>query len=164
MKSSKSLLLLLAAAVLALTPALPCHAQQAGPGMPRSEREQIHALFENHASIRRDVQRTADGYTALTESDDPKVAAALRKHVQQMEERFASGLSVRRWDPAFAEYAAHYGDMLHQFTPTKKGVRMTVQGNTPDAIKVARNHAEIISAFVAHGWTEQPKKHDPVAR
>lgn len=144
---------------------LPCCALQGGgPSLPQEAKEQIHLLFENHASIRRETRPTADGYTALTESDDPKVAAALKKHVRQMEERLGSGLAVRRWDPAFAEYVAHYKDMEHQFSTTEKGVRMTIKGKTLDAVKVARNHAAVISAFVAHGWKEQSVKHGAVTR
>lgn len=139
-------------------------AQQAGPGMPPAAREQIHALFDNHAKIRRELKLTATGYTATTESDDPKVAAALQKHVKQMEERLGSGLSVRRWDPAFAEYCDHYAEMDHRFTPTAKDVRMTVTGRNAAAIKIAQNHAKVVSAFAAQGWSEHDKKHDTVTR
>jgi hypothetical protein len=145
--------------------ALPSCAQQGGGrGMPPEAREQIHTLFDNHASIRREVKLTADGYTALTESNDPKVAAALKKHVGQMQARLGQGLSVRRWDPAFAEYCDHYAEMDHEFTPTDKGVRMTVKGRTANAVKIAQNHAKVVSAFAAHGWSEHDKKHDTVTR
>lgn len=132
--------------------------------MPPEAREQIHALLDNHAAIRREVKMTADGYTALTEANDPKVAAALKKHVGQMKDRLASGLSVRRWDPAFAEYCDHYKELEHQFTATDKGVLMTVKGRTAGAVKVAQNHAKVISSFVAHGWSEHDKEHGAVIR
>lgn len=145
--------------------ALPSCAQQGGGrGMPPEAREQIYTLFENHTSIRRELKLTADGYTALTESEDPKVAAALKKHVGQMQARLGEGLSVRRWDPAFAEYCGHYSEMEHQFTPTDKGVRMTVKGRTANAAKIAQNHAKVVSAFAAHGWSEHDKKHSTVTR
>jgi hypothetical protein len=118
-----------------------CAQQEGGRGMPPEEREQIHALFDNYTSSRREVKLTADGYTALTESDDPKVAAALKKHVGQMQTRLEEGLSVRRWDPAFAEYGDHYAEMDHEFTPPDKGVRMAVKGRTANAVKIAQNHA-----------------------
>ena len=137
-----------------------CAQQGGGRGMPAEAQEQIHSLFDNHAKIRRDLNLTATGYTATTESDDPKVAAALQKHVKQMQDRLKSGLSVRRWDPAFAEYCDHYDEMDHQFTSTVKGVRMTVTGRNAAAIKIAQNHAKVVSAFAAHGWSEHDKKHD----
>jgi len=137
-------------------------AQPAGRGMPPEAQAQIHALFDGHEQIRRTVTKTKDGYEAVTESDDPKVAAALKKHVQQMQARLESGLRVRRWDPAFEEYVQHYGDMTHEFLETEKGVRMTVKGRTAAAGAVARNHAAVISAFAAHGWTEHDKMHPAV--
>ncbi len=137
-------------------------AQPPGRGLPAEARETIHTLFDGHDQIRREVKLTADGYTALTESDDPALAAALKKHVGQMQSRLASGLSVRRWDPAFAEYCDHYAEMEHVFTPTAKGVRMTVKGRTAKAAKIAQNHARIVSAFAAHGWSEHDSRH-PVA-
>jgi hypothetical protein len=160
--STKTLSLFVLMASVALSTS--CAQQGGGHGLPPEAKEQIHALFENHAKIRRDQKLTSDGYVSLTESDDPKVSAALKKHVGQMQERLESGLSVRRWDPAFAEYCDHYDEMDHQFTVTDKGVRMTVKGRTANAVKIAQNHARVISAFAAHGWSEHDKKHDPVAR
>lgn len=132
--STKTLLLIfLAAASLTSTS---CAQSNGGPGMPAEAREQIHALFDAHEKIHRDLKLTAEGYTALTESDDPKVVAALKQHVKQMQERLGEGLSVRRWDPAFAEYCDHYAEMEHQFTTTDKGVRMTVKGRTANTVRI----------------------------
>lgn len=139
-------------------------AQPAGRGMASEAQAEIHALFDNHGQVRRMVTKTEDGYQALTESDDPKVAAALKKHVKQMEARLESGLRVRRWDPAFEEYVEHYADMTHAFEETEKGVKATVKGKTEAAAKVARNHAGVVSAFAAHGWSEHDKTHPAVAK
>jgi len=130
--------------------------------MPAVARTNIHVLFDNHSKLTREVTKTAKGYVAVTESDDPKVAAALREHVQQMSSRLESGLMVRRWDPAFAEYVANYKDIEHKFEKTAKGVRMTVAGKTPKAIKVARNHAAVVSDFVKDGWQAHDRSHPAV--
>ena len=45
-----------------------------------------------------------------------------------------------------------------------KGVRMTVKGRTANSAKIAQNHAKVVSAFAAHGWSEHDKKHDNVTR
>ena len=156
--------LLAAMALVATLSVTSCAQQGGGHGMPAEAREQIHALFDNHAKIHRELKLTATGYTATTESDDLKVAAALQTHVKQMQERLGSGLSVRRWDPAFAEYCDHYSEMDHSFTPTAKGVCMTVTGRNAAAIKIAQNHAKVVSAFASQGWSEHDKKHDTVTR
>lgn len=130
--------------------------------MPAAARTNIHTLFENHSKLTRTVSKTTNGYVATTESEDPKVAEALRTHVQQMSSRLESGLMVRRWDPAFAEYAANYKDIEHKFEKTTKGVRMTVTGKTPKAIAVAQNHAAVVSEFVKDGWLAHDRTHPPV--
>ena len=160
--STKTLFLI--AVTIATACSTSCAQQRGGPGMPAEAREQIHALFVGHDKVHRELNLTPDGYTAVTESDDPKIAAALKKHVKQMQARLGEGLSVRRWDPAFAEYCDHYSEMDHQFTTTDKGVRMTVKGRTANAVKIAQNHAKVVSAFAAHGWSEHDKKHDTVTR
>jgi hypothetical protein len=146
----------LAAAVLSLSP--PGHAQ----GLPAPARDNIHALFDRHDAVKRTVNLTDTGYTALTESDNAEVAAVLKSHVRQMTERLESGLRVRAWDPAFAEYARHYRDLEHRYEETARGIRAVVTGKTPAAIKAAQAHAAVVSAFVASGWAEHDKAH-PVA-
>lgn len=134
-----------------------------GQGMPAENRANIHTLFSNHDKLTRTVTRTEKGYVAVTESDDPQVVAALRAHIKQMSSRLESGLMVRRWDPAFAEYVAHYREIKHRFEKTKQGVRMTVTGKTPAAIKVAQNHAAVISEFIKDGWSAHDRTHPAVA-
>jgi hypothetical protein len=131
-------------------------------GMPPESRKNIHALFSNHDKVKRTVEKTDKGYVATTESDDPAIASALREHVKQMSARLESGLMVRRWDPAFAEYVAHYKDIKHKVTKTKAGIRITVTGKTPQAIRVAQNHAAVISEFAKDGWKAHDRSH-PVA-
>lgn len=125
-------------------------------GLPDAMHDNIHALFDGHAKITRKVEMTEKGYVAITESKNPKLAKILREHVSQMRERLQSGMMVRRWDPAFPELVEHYDDITHRVEATKRGLKITVTGKTPDAIKVAKNHAKIVSDFAKNGW----KAHD----
>lgn len=131
-------------------------------GLSSEARETIHTLFEKRDRIRREVKETKDGYEALTESDDPSVASALKLHVRQMEKRLKSGLSVRRWDPAFAQYCDHYAEMKHRFEATEHGVRMIVTATDPLVVRIARNHAGVVSKFVSEGWAEHDREHPGV--
>lgn len=128
-------------------------------GLPKESRETIHRLFDGHGAIRRTVTVTADGYEAVTESDDTRLAEALRTHVRQMEERLDAGLWVRRHDPAFVEYIEHREEITHRVESTPKGLRVTVKGKNPKAAAVARNHAEVVSDFAAHGWEAHDRSH-----
>ena len=131
------------------------HAQ----GMPPEARENIHALLNNHASITRTVTLTEDGYVSTTESSDSAVGRILREHVFEMQSRLESGLMVRRWDPAFAEYAAHFEHIDHTLTPTPNGLSIRVRGKNAEAVKVAQNHAEIVTDFVTNGWEGHNRTH-----
>jgi len=127
--------------------------------MPAEARHNIHLLFDKHDTLRRTVEMTAKGFTAVTESEDPAVAAALKSHVQQMSERLKAGLPVRRHDPAFAELFDHRNEIEMAVTPTDKGLRVVVTGTTPAGIRVAQNHAAIVSDFAAHGWDAHNRDH-----
>jgi hypothetical protein len=151
--------LLLSLLTAVLLPATPAPAQ----GMPPEARDNIHRLFDRHAAIQRSVTLTATGYSAITESEDPVIAGTLRAHVDQMRARLEAGLGVRQWDPAYAEMSRHYADLDLKVEPTAKGLRVVMTGRTPAAVKVAQNHAQIVSKFAAHGWAEHDVSHPAVA-
>lgn len=132
-------------------------------GMPAEQKEMIHGLFDSHAKIERKVVETKDGYRSITTSEDPKVAEMLQKHVRQMEERMMDGRMVRGWDPAYVEFVGHYGDVTIDVENLKNGVSVVAVGRTEDAIKVLRNHAQIVSKFVEKGWAEHDIAHPAVA-
>jgi hypothetical protein len=155
----KSPFAFIAVSLLATTLAVSASAQ----GMPPEARDNIHRLFDQHAAVKRTVTLTATGYTALTESDDPLVAKTLREHVDQMRARLDAGMGVRRWDPAYDEIVRHYKDLELKVEPTEKGLRVVMTGKTPAAVKIAQNHAQIVSKFVAHGWSEHDVEHPAVA-
>lgn len=160
---------LLTLAVLCFSMALPLQAQGPGrgqgrgqgrgPGGPGGFQEAIHTLFDNHEKIKRTVEMTDTGYTSRTVSDDPEIAKTLQKHVKEMQDRLGSGMMIRRWDPAFAELVEHYQEIDHEFKEVDGGVEMIARGKTPDAVKVAQNHARIVSGFVKKGPDQMHKTH-----
>ncbi len=140
----------------------PGHGHGQGPGhggMSDDFRGVIHTLFAEHESFERSVELTEDGYRATTTSKDPAMAKMVQKHVSQMQERLDGGMGVRHWDPAFAEMRAHYDDMAVKIENVEGGVAVSVVGKTPEAVKVAQNHAKIVSGFVEKGETQMHAKH-----
>lgn len=116
-------------------------------------------MFASHEAFDRAVELTKEGYRARTVTEDSELATLLQKHVAQMAERLDGGLSVRHWDPAFAEMREHYDDMEVSLENIAGGVQVTVVGKTPEAIKVARNHAAIVSGFVEKGESRMHTPH-----
>lgn len=130
-----------------------------GQGMSPDSRKNIHALFNGHAQIQRELNLTAEGYEAITESTNGLIAVALQQHVQQMQDRLESGLAVRRWDPAFAEYRTYFDQIQFKVEKTENGVKVVATGETPAAVKVAQNHAKVITEFVNQGWAAHDASH-----
>ncbi|MCP5539958.1 MAG: hypothetical protein H7A53_03195 [Akkermansiaceae bacterium] len=137
-------------------------ANQGGHGVEADFRGAIHALFDAHAELDRSVTLTEDGYRAETTSENPEVAATIQRHVREMRDRLDDGFSVRHWDPAFVEFRQYYDQLETAIEEIPGGVRVVVKGKTPEAAKVAQNHAKIISGFVAKG-SEQMHQTHPVA-
>lgn len=160
MKSCFLSLLILALASLSSVRASP---PGKGHGQGGGEfRGVIHSLFAKHEDFIRKVELHEKGYRAETTSENPESAKLLQKHVAQMEERLEGGLSVRHWDPAFAELIAHYEDMTIEVKNIKGGVAVFVIGKTPEAIQVAQNHATIISGFIDKGESQMHATHAAV--
>ena len=130
-----------------------------GP-LPAEQRNLIHDLAQNHQKLLRKVALVEKGYTATTTSEDKKLAEKLKTHFRYMEKRLDSGAMVRRWDPAYAEMTEYYDQLKVKAEELPNGLRVTVIGTTPEAVKVARNHASIVSKFVKEGASEVEKKHE----
>lgn len=129
-----------------------------GP-LPKEQQDIIHYMAEHHADLSREVKITKTGYHAITTTKNKQLAKKLHAHVAYMEKRLDSGAMVRRWDPAYAEMVEHYEDLDAKITPINNGVEVTVVGKTPRAIKVAQNHAKIVTSFAKEGFPAVKRKH-----
>jgi hypothetical protein len=78
-----------------------------------------------------------------------------------MAARLDSKAMVRRWDPAFVELVEYYDQLDTKITELDDGVRVVVSGKTPDAVKVARNHAKIVTGFTQEGGKAVEREHKP---
>jgi hypothetical protein len=132
-------------------------------GMSPEAHETIHGLFTNHDQFKREVTLTDEGYVSTTTSENSEMVKMIQEHMKQMESRLEKGLMVRRWDPAYEEFVNHYDDIDIRFKKIENGISVTAKGKTPAAVKVARNHAGIVSRFVAHGWDEHDIAHPTAA-
>lgn len=130
-----------------------------GGPLPAEQQKLIHDLAEGHEKIVRKVEMTKVGYVATTTSDDQALAAKLKEHFRYMKKRLDSGAMVRRWDPAYAEMTDYYDQLTVKVEEFPKGLKVTISGKTPEAVKVAQNHAKIVTSFVQKGSDELPKKH-----
>jgi hypothetical protein len=109
-------------------------------------------LFHNHAKVHRQVTVLSDGVRAVTESDDPHVAALIQEHVSDMYARidrdrpFAYPMS--RTVPALFRNIGRYRRTLET---TPKGVAVTETASDADMIELIKAHAREITGFVDDG-------------
>lgn len=132
-----------------------------GP-LPEEQRSLIQYLAEHHNELRREVTLLDDGYAASTTTVNKELAEKLKQHVAYMKKRLGSGAMVRRWDPAFVELVEFHDQITAEISDLENGIRVVVVGKTPDAIKVAQNHARIVTGFVTNGPDAVHERHEPV--
>lgn len=122
------------------------------------DRETWQGLLRDHAAIRRTIVHTPSGVEALTESDDPAVAAKIIEHARAMQVRMKAGAPVRIWDNVFAELFKHHGEVKIDVSVTANGVRIIESSSDPEALALLRSHAMGVSEFVRQGQSASPRQ------
>lgn len=130
-----------------------------GP-LPQEQRDLIHHLAEHHEELVRKVTMREDGYKAVTTTSNKDLATKLKAHFRYMQKRLGSGGMVRRWDPAFAELVEFHDEITTEVDYLEDGIQVTVKGKTPKAVKVAQNHARIVSGFAGRGTEAVHQEHE----
>jgi hypothetical protein len=131
-----------------------------GP-LPDEQQEIIAEMAKRHQDLKRAVELNDKGYTATTTTTDKALAAKLKAHLKYMAARLDSKAMVRRWDPAFVELVEYYDQLDTKITELDDGVKVGVIGKNADAVKVAQNHARIVTGFTKEGAKAVEREHKP---
>jgi hypothetical protein len=121
-----------------------------GMGM-RRDGPTIHSLLADHEKVKRTVEEIPDGIRSVTTSDEPEVAALIRKHVWQMKDRLERGEPIRMMDPLFREVFAHHDKIRMAIEDVPGGVRVTETSDDPQVVLLIRQHARTVNEFVESG-------------
>jgi len=140
-----------AAAWAAQGDAQPAHDPHPGVNPLRQDRAVWLQLLHDHASITRSVVYTPTGVDAVTESEDPEVAARIVDHATAMKARIDTGARVRVWDPVFAALFDRHDAVRLRVTPTEKGVRIVESSDDPGVVALLWSHASGLCDFVRLG-------------
>lgn len=124
-----------------------------------ADRDVFHFLLANGDKIERKVTNTKDGVETITQSDDPKIAAKIKKHVAAMYRRVHEQRPIRMRDPLFAEIFRHTKKIEMKVEKTENGVRVTETSNDPYVAKLIQEHAKVVSLFVKNGFDEAHRNH-----
>lgn len=138
-----------------------CDQPPRGP-LPEKQQAIIEYMTEHHNELHREVRMLANGYEGITTTQNKELATQLKEHFAYMEKRLDSGAKVRCWDPAFAELVQYYDQITTEVEYLDDGIKVTVIGNTPEAVRVAHNHARIVTGFTEKGFEAVRQKHPPV--
>jgi protein tyrosine phosphatase (PTP) superfamily phosphohydrolase (DUF442 family) len=112
-------------------------------------------LLSDHTKIHRVLRHREENgvgiVEAVTESDDPEVAARIIDHAKAMQARMKTGEQVRMWDPVFKELFANHDKVKLEVTPTDKGVTIVESSEDPRTVALLRSHAMGVNEFVRAG-------------
>jgi len=129
-----------------------------GPGMiggnaTAAEHSDIRDLFFNHDRIKRTVTNLPNGIRTVTESDDPQLAATIKKHVadmgQRVEEGRDPGLPIET--PALHAIFRNKDKIKSTYEVTEKGVVVVQTSTDPTTVKALQDHAAEVSELAQRG-------------
>lgn len=123
------------------------------------DRDMFHYLLAHRDKIERKVKKIDNGVRTVTESDDPEVAATIRRHVESMHQRLQEGRPIHMRDPLFAAVFAQRDKITMKVEPTKNGVRVVETSDDPYVARLIQAHAEVVDRFVANGFAEVRENH-----
>jgi hypothetical protein len=124
------------------------------PGMGQgSDAQTIHQLFAYHKQIHRTVEEIPGGIRAVTESDNPQVAALIQVHVSTMYDRVSKQQSIPMIGmsstlPTMLQSENQYQRQLRM---TSKGIEVTETSNDPHMVAVIREHTQEVTRFAKQG-------------
>jgi len=132
-----------------------------GPGMmgmnggsaTPAEHGNIRELFFNHDRIKRTVTNLPDGIRTVTESDDPEVAATIKKHVAEMGKRVEEGrdpgLPIET--PALHAIFRNKDMIKTAYETTEKGIVVVQTSTDATTVKAIQDHAAEVTDLAQRG-------------
>ena len=118
-----------------------------------SEHNDLREMFSKHDRITRTVTNLPDGIHTVTESDDPQLAATIKKHVAEMGKRVEEGrdpgLPIET--PALQAIFRAKDKIKSTYEVTEKGVIVVQTSTDADAVKALQEHAAEVTDLAKRG-------------
>ena len=124
-----------------------------GGNATMGERSDIHGLLFNHDRIKRTVTNLPDGIRTVTESDDPEVAATIKKHVVEMGKRVEAGRDpgLLIESPALHSIFRDKDKITTAYETTEKGIIVTQTSTDATTVKALQDHAAEVTDLAQRG-------------
>jgi hypothetical protein len=122
-------------------------------GMMNEDMQIVRQLFANHDKIHRTVEEISGGIRAVTESDDPQIAALIQHHVTSMYQRVDDGRTFSMMSQTLPIMFRNANNYKRKFETTTKGLAVTEISDDTSMVAVIREHAREVNRFVAEGMS-----------
>jgi hypothetical protein len=117
----------------------------------RADMGLVHDMFANHESIKRTVVNLPNGIRTVTESDDPKVAQAIKAHVASMEQRLKDGRVFNLFSPTIPVLFENKDKIKTTVESTEKGSALVQTSDDPKVVAALQAHAVEVSELARDG-------------
>jgi hypothetical protein len=111
----------------------------------------VHALLGSHDAIQRTVTDLPNGVRAVTESQDPLVAAYIKEHVGSMMRRLEQGEVFNVASSTIPVIFANADRIRTEIQESENGVVFTQTTDVPELVPVLQAHADEVSELVREG-------------
>jgi len=108
-------------------------------------------LVHNNTQIKRTVTRLPDGIKTVTESDDPKVAQAIKAHVASMSSRLKDGREFNIFSTTLPVIFDNAAKIKSAVQMTDKGVIVTRTSTDAKVVTALQEHAGEVTELVRDG-------------
>jgi hypothetical protein len=116
-----------------------------------ADMELVHALLADHEAIQRTVTDLPNGVRAVTESQNPRVAAYIKEHVGSMSTRLDAGEVFNVASTTIPLIFANADKIRTEIEETATGVVFTQTTDVPELVPVLQAHADEVSELVREG-------------
>ena len=108
-------------------------------------------LVHNHTKIKRTVTPLPDGITTVTESDDPRVAQAIKAHVASMSGRLKDGREFNIFSTTLPVIFDNADKIRSVVEMTDKGAIVTRTSTDAKVVTAMQAHAGEVSELIRDG-------------
>ncbi|MBI5721356.1 MAG: hypothetical protein HZC37_27105 [Burkholderiales bacterium] len=111
----------------------------------------VHDLLNDNTRIKRSVVNLPDGIRTITESDDPKVAQAIKAHVASMSQRLEDGREFNLFSKTLPVLFENRDKIRSKVEMTDKGAVVTRTSADARVVAALQGHAAEVSELARDG-------------
>ena len=129
----------------------PMVGMHSGDAAFQADMQLVHEMLAGHDKIKRSVENLPDGIRTVTESDDPRVAQALKSHVASMEQRLKDGRIFNLFSSTLPVLFDSKDKIKTEVQLTEKGAVVTQTSADAKVVAALQAHAGEVDELARDG-------------